>query len=159
MGVDFTKFDQLVNQQDIQKQMDAASDFDDVPKGTYRCVIDKMEIKETKKGDGLNFAVQMGIIETLDAPKKQDKRKLFFNRKIYGNKTTDKWNDGVAIKGVINWINKLTGDDEDIEFKSYSQFADEILDIYQDIIPYIEVDVKYDPDVFYPITIVDVYDK
>lgn len=131
--MDFNKFDAMVNKDELKKQMDAAPEFDDVPKGKYMVVIDKMEVKPTKANDKLMFAVQMGIIETIDAPKKQDKRKLFFNRVICGNKSTERWNDGVAIKGVISWVEKLLEEGDTIEFKNYSQFADEILDIYQDI--------------------------
>ena len=159
MSVDFNKFDQMVNQKELKKQMDAAPEYDDVPKGTYMAVIDKMEVKETKKGDGLILAVQLGIIETIDAPKKQDKRKVFFNRKICGNKVTEKWNDGVAIKGVISWVEKLLDEGDTIEFKNYSQFAEEILDIYQDICPTIAIKIDYDPDAFNPVTIVEVFDK
>lgn len=158
MAVDFSKFDKMVNQNDIQKQMDAAQDFDDVPAGTYLCEIKAMEVKATKAGDKLMFSVQMQIINTVDAPKKQDKRYIFFNRVISGNKAGDKWNDGVAIKGVISWLNELTGED-DLKFESYSKFAEEVLDIFQDIGSTIEVEVIYDPDAFNPIKIKDVYDK
>lgn len=105
------------------------------------------------------FAVQMGIIETLDAPKKQDKRKIFFNRVICGNKTSERWNDGVAIKGVISWVEKLLDEGDTIEFKSYSQFAGEILDIYQDICPQIALSIDYDPDAFNTVSIVEVFDR
>lgn len=157
--MDFNKFDALVNQEELKKQMDAAPEYDDVPGGTYMVVIDKMEIKPTKKGDKLMFAVQMGITETIDAPKKQDKRKLFFNRVICGNKTTEKWNDGVAIKGVISWIEKLLDEGDSIQFINYSQLAEEVLDIYQDICPQIVLKIDYDPDAFNPVTIVEVFDK
>lgn len=159
MSVDFNKFDQMVNKDEIKKQMEAAPEYDDVPTGTYMVVIDKMEIKPTKAGDKLMFAVQMGITETVDAPKKQDKRKIFFNRVICGNKTSEKWNDGVAIKGVISWVEKLLDEGDTLEFKNYSQFADEILDIYQDVCPSIELKVNYDPAAFNPIGIVEVFDK
>lgn len=157
--MDFDKFDKMVDNKELKKQMEAAPKYDDVPKGTYMAVIDKMEIKPTKAGDKLILAVQMGITETVDAPKKQDKRKIFFNRVICGNRTTEKWNDGVAIKGVISWLEKLLDDGDTIEFKNYTQLADEVLDIYQDICPNIEVKIEYDPDAFNPITIVEVFDK
>ncbi len=156
---DFSKFDSMINQDALKKQMDAAPTYDDVPKGTYICDIEKMEVKPTKLGDGLNFALQLGITETIDAPKKQDKRKLFWNRKICGNKVSDKWNDGVALKGVISWIEKILDEGDTIEFTSYSQFADEVLDIYQDICTQIAIKINYDPDAFNPITIAEVYDK
>ena len=157
--MDFDKFDKMINNDEIKKQMEAAPEFDDVPKGTYMVDIDKMEIKLTKAKDKLMFAVQLGITETIDAPKKQDKRKLFFNRVICGNKNTERWNDGVAIKGVISWIEKLLDEGDTIEFKNYSQFADEVLDIYQDICPQITLKIDYDPDAFNPVSIVEVFDK
>ena len=159
MSVDLNKFDQMVNQSELKKQMEAAPEFDDVPKGTYMCDIDKMEIKETKAGDKLMFAVQLGITETIDAPKQQNKRKVFFNRVICGNKNAERWNDGIAIKGVISWVEKLLDEGDTIEFKSYSQFAEEILDIYQDICPQVSVKIEYDPDAFNPVSIVEVFDK
>jgi hypothetical protein len=159
MSVDFSKFDSLVNQKELDEQMKNAPQFDDVPTGKYMVDIEKMEVKETKDGKGLIFAVQMGITETIDAPKKQDKRKIFFNRKIFGNKTTEKWNDGVAIKGVISWIEKLLDEGDSIEFKNYSQFADEVLDIFQDICPQVSVKIDYDPDAFNSVSIIEVFDK
>lgn len=157
--MDFNKFDQMVNKDELKKQMEAAPEFDDVPKGTYICNIEKMEVKETKAGDKLMLAVQLGITETVDAPKDQNKRKIFFNRVICGNKNTEKWNDGVAIKGVITWLEKLLDEGDTIEFENYSQFAEEVLDIFQDICPHIEVKVSYDPDAFNTITIDEVFDK
>ena len=157
MAIDFSKFDKLVNQEEIQKQMDAAPEYDEVPAGIYITRIKAMEIKPTKKGDKLLFSIQMQIKETIEAPKNQDKRYIFFNRVISGNKNTDKWNDGVAIKGIITWVNELIGDDE-LEFESYSKLAEDILDVFQDISSSVEVRVKYDPDAFFPITIEEVYD-
>ena len=157
--MDFNKFDNMIDQKTLKEQMEKAPEYDDVPKGTYMAVIDKMEIKPTKAGDKLMLAVQMAITETIEAPKKQDKRKIFMNRTICGNKTTEKWNDGVAIKGVITWLNKLLDEGDTIEFKTYTQFADEVLDIYQEICPNIELKVNYDPDGFNPIEIVEVFDK
>ena len=157
--MDFAKFDKMVDNKALKEQMDKAPEYDDVPKGTYICDIEKMEVKETKNQDKLMLAVQLGITETVEAPKKQNKRKIFFNRVICGNKSTEKWNDGVAIKGVITWLEKLLDDGDTIEFENYSQFAGEVLDIYQDICPHIEVEVNYDPDAFNTIDIVEVYDK
>lgn len=159
MSVDFSKFDKLVNQKELNAQMNAAPEYDDVPAGVYMAVIDKMEVKSTKAGDKLMFAVQMGITETLNAPKKQDKRKIFFNRVICGNKVTERWNDGVAIKGVISWISKILDESDTLEFKSYSQFAEEVLDIYQDICPQVSLKISYDPDAFNPVEIIEVFDK
>lgn len=158
MAVDFSKFDKMVNQTEIQKQMDAAPEFDEVPAGRYLCEIKAMEVKPTKKGDKLLFAVQMQIVETIEAPKKQDKRYIFMNRTICGNKSTEKWNDGRAIKGVITWLDKLFEGGADIEFTNYAQFADDVLEAFQDLSGKVQVDVNYDPDAFDPIKIEDVID-
>lgn len=158
MAVDFSKFDKMVNQTEIQKQMDAAPDFDEVPEGTYLTEIKGMEVKPTKKGDKLLFAVQMQIVETIKAPKKQDKRYIFFNRVICGNKTTEKWNDGVAIKGVITWIDELFDGGSDIIFNGYEQFASDVLEAFQDLSGKVQVEVNYNPEAFNPIEITDVID-
>lgn len=158
MSVDFSKFDKMVNNDELKKQMDAAPEFDEVPKGKYLTEIKAMEIKPTKKADKLMFAVQMQIVETIDAPKKQNKRYIFFNRVICGNKTTDKWNDGVAIKGVITWLDHLFEGGAGIEFTSYEQFAEDVLEIFQDLSGQVQVEVNYDPDAFNPIEITDVID-
>lgn len=159
MAVDFDKFDKMVNQEEVKKQMETTPEFDDVPHGIYDCDIEKMEIKTTKAGDKLMFSVQLGITETVNAPKNQNKRKIFWNRVICGNKTTDRWNDGVAIKGVITWVEKLLEEGDTIEFKNYSQFAEEILNVYQDVCPEVSVRVEYDPSAFNPIDIREVFDK
>lgn len=158
MAVDFNKFDQMIDQKQLQKDMEVASDqqFDEVPRGIYIIGIDKMEIKPTKAGDKLMLAVQANIKETIDAPKKQDKRKIFFNRVICGNRVTEKWNDGAAIKGVITWLKDLTG--EEIQFVTYSQFAEEVLNLFQEISGSIEAQIAYDPEAFNPITIQEVFD-
>ena len=62
----------------------------------------------------------------------------------------------MAIKGVITWIKDLT--DEELEFQSYGQFAEEVESLFDDIHESIEAQVKYDPSAFNPITIEEVFD-
>lgn len=97
MAVDFSAFDKKVDLDALQEEVKNAdlSSFEDVPDGTYIVGFDKMEIKPTKAKDKLMFAVQCKIKE---GPHKG--RLLFFNRVISGNKTSEKWNDGKAIKSV-----------------------------------------------------------
>ena len=159
MALDFAKFDALVNAKEVDAAMKAAPTNEEVPKGTYVVTIDNMEIKLTKSQDKLMFEVQMRIRETLEAPKRQNNRVIFFRRVICGNKVTDKWNDSKAIAGVITWINNLLLEDEQIAFTSYSQLADDVLDIMQKVCDDIEVKIEYDPEQFNPIKILDVYDK
>ena len=100
MAVDFSAFDEQVDLNALQKEVQEADDsqFEDVPDGDYDVSFDKMEIKPTKKGDKLMFSVQCSILEG-----NQKGRKIFFNRTISGN-TSQKWTNGMAIKSVCTWL-------------------------------------------------------
>lgn len=156
MAVDFSAFDNKVDLEALQKEVAEAkdTDFTDVPDGKYIAGIEKMEIKPTKANDKLMFAVEMKIKEG-----EQKNRRIFFNRTITGNKNTDKWNDGMAIKSVCTWVNKLLAEDEEpVEFVNYQDFSDQILDVFQSIQKSIEVEVTYAANKFNPITINKVFD-
>lgn len=161
MSTDFSKFDDIAKSSKVAELVQNApsQEFDDVPKGTYVCSIEKMEIKPTKAGDKLMFALQLKIKETVESAngKAQDKRFVFFNRVVCGNKNTEKWNDGVAIKGVLTFLEALSGE-EGYEFTSYSDLSNLVLDLYQELSGSVEVEIKYDPDKFNPVTISEVYD-
>lgn len=155
MAVDFSKFDEAVNSDELKKEINEAPE--EVPAGKYIVAIESMEVKPTKKGDKLMFAVGARIKETVDAAKKQDNRCIFFNRVISGNRSTEKWNDGRAIKGVLTWLSEVV--DHDVEFESYSKFAAEVESIFNDEVEdVIEIEIDYDPEAFNPISIVEVYD-
>lgn len=156
MAIDFSAFDDKVDLDELQKEVENANDtdFEDVPDGKYIVSIEKMEIKLTKAQDKLMFAVQCKIKEG-----EQANRMIFFNRVISGNKNTEKWNDGKAIKSVCTWVNKLLDEDEEpVDFVNYQDFADQILDVFQAIQGKIEMEVTYVADKFNPITIEEVFD-
>ena len=156
MAVDFNKFDKLVNQEQLKKDIEKASEqtFDDVPEGEYIVSIENMEVKETNARDKLMISFAFKIKETLDAPKKQNGRFIFMNRVIYGNKVSDRWNDGVAIHGVLGWLKDLG----EIEFKSYTQFAHDIEELFEELQDSVELQISYSPDEFYPVSIIEVFD-
>ena len=84
---------------------------------------------------------------------------IFFNRVISGNKNSENWNDGRAIKSVCTWVNELLGEDEEpVVFVNYQDFADQILDVFQSIQNNIEVEVTYAAKNFNPIKIEEVFD-
>lgn len=156
MAIDFSAFDEKIDLKALQKEVEEApdTDFADVPDGEYIVSIEKMEIKQTKAKDKLMFSVQCKIKEG-----EQANRMIFFNRVISGNKTSERWNDGRAIKSVCTWVNELLGEDEEpVTFYNYSDFADQILDVFQSIQGTIEVEVKYAANAFNPITINEVFD-
>ena len=154
MAVDFSAFDQLVDMNALQQDVKNAQDSMDVPDGTYIVSIEKMELTVTKAEKKPMFAVQMKIKEG-----EHKGRMLFFNRVVYGNKNTETWNDGRAIKSVCTWGNELLNDgDEPIEFINYSDFAEQILDVFQMLQNTVEVEVDYAAKKFNPITIKEVFD-
>ena len=112
-----------------------------------------MEIKPTKTTNEPMFSVMLRIVEG-----EFKNGCLFFNRKIYGNKETDKWNDAKAVQSVISWLDKL--ETETIpEFKSYTQFNECILDIFEECEEYgVTLSVEYDPDKFNPVSIKEVFE-
>ena len=72
------------------------------------------------------FAVQCSILDG-----DQKGRKIFFNRVISGN-SSPKWTDGMAIKSVCTWLDKLETETMP-EFFNYGDFADCVLDIFQEV--------------------------
>lgn len=166
MAIDFSAFDNKVDLAALQKEVEEAkdTDFADVPDGRYIVSIEKMEIKLTKAQDKLMFAVQAKIKESVDdkgnsVDTDQKNRMIFFNRVISGNKNSETWNDGRAIKSVCTWVNELLGEDEEpVDFVNYQDFAEQILDVFQSIQNNIEVDVTYAAKNFNPITINEAFD-
>ena len=157
MAVDFSAFDEKMDP-NLQNDVKNAKEYADVPNGDYIVGIDKMEVKLTKDQKKLMFAVQMSIKENADGTKcNQEGRKIFFNRVISGNRNSENWNDGRAIKSVITWLEKL-GTEIVPEFVNYSDFAEMVLDMFQEVQGKVELDVKYEADTFNPVTINEVYD-
>lgn len=157
MAVDFSAFDAKMDP-NLQDDVKNAKEYEDVPNGDYIVSVDKMEVKTTKAGDKLMFAVQMSIKENSDGSKSDQKgRKIFFNRVISGNRVSESWNDGKAIKSVITWLDKLETDLIP-EFVNYSDFAELVLDIFQEIQGKVELDVTYKASDFNPVSINEVYD-
>lgn len=166
MAIDYSAFDNKVDLVALQKEVEEAKDIDfaDVPDGKYIVSIEKMEIKPTKAQDKLMFAVQAKIKEGVDedgdsVDTEQKNRMIFFNRVISGNKNSETWNDGRAIKSICTWVNELLGEDEEpVDFVNYQDFAEQILDVFQSIQGKIEVEVSYVSKNFNPITINEVFD-
>lgn len=153
MAVDFSAFDEQVDTSALQQEIANTPDFAEVPDGDYIVGIEKMEIKLTNKKDKLMFAVQCKIKEG-----DQKGRMIFFNRTISGSQS-EKWTDGMSIKSVCTWVNELLTEDEaPVEFINYSDFAEQILDVFQSVKDVIELDVTYAANKFNPITIKEVID-
>lgn len=156
---DFSEFDKAVNTEQFKKDLENAKanagteEYPEVPAGKYTVKIERMEIKPTKTDKAPMFSAMCRIIEG-----DYKKQCVFFNRKIYGNKESDKWNDAKAVQTVISWLDHLETDTVP-EFISYSQFNECILDIFDECEEYkLELKIDYDPEAFNPIKILEVYE-
>ena len=149
--MDFTKFDQAINTEEMNKAIEEAKNNTqqsnkEVPAGDYVVKLEKMEIAATKDGRPM-FKVQCRILEG-----EFKKWCIFMNRVIYGTK-----NDANMISSVIGWLNKLESN-EPVEFKNYTQFSELVLDIFEEVADTVELDVTYDPSAFNSISIEQVFD-
>lgn len=149
--MDFSKFDNAINTEDMAKQIEEAKnnpqyDNREVPAGEYTVKLEKMEIAATKDGRPM-FKVMCRILDGEYA-----KWCLFMNRVIAGTK-----NDANMIASVVGWLENLDTEAKP-EFKNYTQFVDNVLDIYEEVADSIELSVEYDPKAFNSISIVDIFD-
>lgn len=165
--MDFSRFDNAINEAELKKQLEDAKnnapqgDSLETPAGSYVAKIEKMELGATKDGRPM-FKVQLRVVEAGDNASdevveylshfKNKKPCLFMNRVLYGTK-----NDANMIQSVIGWLEKLEAG-IDLEFKNYSQFSELILDIYEEVADAVELAVNYDPESFNSISITEVFD-
>lgn len=184
MALDLKALDEKVNFGELNKNIEEAAknggtgEFPELPAGYYFVNMEKLELGETKDGRPMvkwqfrvvNAATKGDLAGTgakgsnnealdfMDNYKPKKKPCMFMNRVIYGNRVTDTWNDGVAIQGVVTWLAKLECPDIDVTFHNYSDFANVLLDIAEDM-EGIDILVEYDPDAFYSVSVLDVYDE
>lgn len=151
--MDFSKFDEQVNLEQLKKDTaeieknGGTGDYPEIEEGSYHGKVEKLEVGQTKDGRPM-LKVQFRITE--DPHKKSC---LFMNRVLFGTK-----NDANMIASAIGWLKSLEpSEDIDVIFESYSQFADMVLDIAEDIAG-LEYDVDYDPNAFNSISVTDVFE-
>ena len=164
--MDFSKFDNAVSNEtmkqieEAKKNAPQGGSLGDLPAGEYTVKIENMELGSTKDGRPM-FKVQCRIIEAIEGyPEAEEylshfkakKPCMFMNRVIYGTK-----NDANMIASVIGWLEKLETETQP-EFKNYSQFAENVLDIFEEVADAIELDVEYDHKSFNSNSIIEVFD-
>lgn len=152
MAIDFSKFDEQVDVKKLAEDVDEAAkngggDFPVVPVGDYTVKLEKLELGETKDGRPM-LKGQFRITEGEYA-----KQMLFYNRVLFGTK-----NDANMIASAVGFLKSLEPSEDigPVAFESYSQFADLVLDIAEDV-EVLEYGVEYDPDAFNSIHITEVY--
>ena len=151
---DFSKFDKQIDLAQLRKEAEeikkngGTGEYPEIEEGIYRGKFEKLEVGTTKDGRPMLRAM-FRITEG-----QHKKQCLFMNRVLYGTK-----NDANMIASAEGWIESLEPSEDvgDVIFRGYSEFADLVMDIAEDISE-LEYDVNYDPDAFNSITIEEVYE-
>lgn len=119
----FDKWNKNVNIDGLQKDITeveangGSGEYREVPVGTYEVKIDKMELKESSKGDPMFFC-QFRIIQG-----DFENSCLFMNQVI---------TQGFQIGQVNSFLRSLDAVDN-VEFKDYGQYNDLIMDVMEAI--------------------------
>lgn len=148
--MDFSKFDKQIDSETLKKDIAEAAEnnqqFEETPNGTYVVKVENLEVGSTKDGRPMLKAM-FRITEG-----EQKKRCLFMNRVLFGTK-----NDGNMIASAIGFLKSLDSG-IDVEFETYSQFADLVLDIFEEIENTLIYEVEYDAEAFNSVSIKEVFE-
>lgn len=115
--IDLSKYDKQIDKKQLEEQLKSASEnsFDPLPEGEYDTELEKLEVGESKNGKLMLTA----MYRIKNGP--QRNKCMFQNIILFGTK-----NDGFMIHNAKKLIEDLGFD---IEFESYSQFAEEVSEI------------------------------
>lgn len=130
--MDFSKFDKRVDLEGLKQDiMDAeendGGDFKEVPHGKYEVAITKLELTESKKGDpmvSIWFKVTNG----------EYKGSLIFMNQVI--------TQGFQIHIADEFLRSLETT-VDVQFESYSQYAEMLADIFEEIEDNVEFVLDY----------------
>ncbi len=118
----FDKWNSSIDMDGLMKDIAEADEngggeYKEVPVGTYEVKIEKMELKASSKNDpmvSIWFKILTGEFQN---------SYLFMNQVI---------TQGFQISQMNRFLKSLEAvDDEDVEFKNYSQYNDLLMDIYE----------------------------
>jgi hypothetical protein len=133
-------------QKDIQEAAENGGNFEKVPYGSYEVSIEKMELKATKVDKNSDdpkkhVARPMVSIWFNIVDGEHEGQKIFMNQVIYGEKA------GFQIHIVNELLRSMVQKCVNapvIEFKSYSQYNDLLMDIHELVSESFEYKLKYD---------------
>jgi len=132
----FSKWDDAVDTEGLAKDVEEAAasgssgNFKEVPHGQYEVAVHQMEVKASSKGDPM-VSVWFKIVS--DGEYKGSM--IFFNQVI---------TQGFQIHIVNELLRAMTAECKmDIEFKSYSQYNDLLMDVFEAINDNFEFALKY----------------
>lgn len=132
MAIDFSKFDKKADLEGLKNDITAAGEngggsFKEVPLGTYEVAITKLELDESRKGDPM-VKVWFKILDG------EYKNSLIFMNQVI--------TQGFQLHIMDEFLRSLETD-IDIVFESYSQYAQLLMDIYEDVDGNYEYGLKY----------------
>lgn len=134
MSVNYEKFDNQVDLEGLKKDLAEAKEnggtgeYKDVPVGKYEVSVHKMELVESKKGDpmvSIWFKILAGEYKG---------SYLFFNQVI---------TQGFQIH-LLNELLRSMETEMDIDFESYSQYAQLLMDVHECVDGQLEFAIDYD---------------
>ena len=125
------KFDKVIDveglQKDVQEAAENGANFREVPHGEYEVKIEKLELVESKKGDPMVtiwFKVVSGEYKGSI---------IFYNQVI---------TQGFQIH-IVNELLRSLDSDIEVEFKTYKQYGQLLMDIHEAIDGRLEYGLKY----------------
>ena len=131
MAIDFSKFDKMVDVAGLKKDIESArentGDFREVPHGNYEVAVNKMELTESKKGDPM-VTIWFKIVSG-----------EFKNSLIFMNQVVTQ---GFQIH-IVNELLRAMDSGVDIDFESYSQYAQLLMDVHEAIDGSLEFALEY----------------
>lgn len=132
MAIDFSKFDKKVDLEGLKNDIldaeeNGGGNFKEVPHGNYEVAITKLELGESKKGDPM-VTVWFKILDG-----------EFKNSLIFMNQVVTQ---GFQIHIVDDFLRSLETDVE-IEFESYAQFGELLMDVFEAVEGKLEFGLKY----------------
>lgn len=118
-------FDKWENEIDLEGLMNdledisngnTQGDFKEVPCGVYEVSVQKMELKESKKGDPM-LSIWFNILEG-----EYKNSKIFYNQVL---------TNAYGIHSANEMLRALVDGTMDIDFKGFKKYADLILDVHE----------------------------
>lgn len=130
--MDYSKFDKMVDLDGLKKDLkeveeNGGGDYREVPHGNYEVSVNKLELTESKKGDPM-MTVWFKILSG------EYKGSLLFMNQVI----TQPFQIHIAKGFLISLDSGL-----DVDFDSYSQFGQLLLDIHEEIDNTLEYAIKY----------------
>lgn len=139
----FAQWDNAVDVEGLQKDIQKAAEngggnYKEVPHGKYEVSIEKMELKATKEKNLPMVSVWMKVVSEGD----YEGSMIFMNRVI---DPKSEW-AGLSIHQCNEFLRSLIKECDNapvVEFKSYAQYANLLMDIHELIAESFEYGLKY----------------